>query len=131
VAITQLEKEKEKFISRLHILQEDIKEKAELIKIQITKLKESDSKMSNMQAEIKSAQQQVSDERKHHTSAATDVEKIKEKFRREVEVWAKEKRRLESKIRHMNKSNSSTISTHSSSQQTAESADVSVVFKLL
>ena len=51
-----------------------------------------------------------------------DLDRLKEKYRREVENWAKEKRRLESKIRHITKTDQtkSTISSNISSNDTSE-----------
>ena len=51
-----------------------------------------------------------------------DLDRFKEKYRREAENWAKEKRRLESKIRHITKTDQtkSTISSNISSNDTSE-----------
>lgn len=85
-----------------------------------------------MKAELKSAQMKnnsnvlVTDDKT--AKLVTDIEKLKEKFRREAENWAKEERRLESKVRHINKSNSSNISTQSSQQTPENASDTRLVF---
>ena len=132
--IAQIETENEKHILQLKTSRAEIKEKDALIEIKMNQLKVLESKMDNLKAELKSAQMKnnsnvlVTDDKT--AKLVTDIEKLKEKFRREAENWAKEKRRLESKVRHINKSNSSNISTQSSQQTPENASDTRLVFIL-
>ena len=105
-----------------------LNEEFEKNKNEITKLQDQIESYKSQVQTLKNSKPEVPQLPKPETQTGSskidskDLDRFKEKYRREAENWAKEKRRLESKIRHITKTDQtkSTISSNVSSNDTSE-----------
>ena len=99
-----------------------LKEDVEKNKNEINKLQDQIESYKSQVQTLKNSKAELPKPETSSKMDSKDLDRFKEKYRREAENWAKEKRRLESKIRHITKTDQtkSTISSNISSNDTSE-----------